>query len=47
MFDADVGREAKRYVVQQIDTSAEGPERAVIELRKMVEHALKKAGITY
>ncbi|MBA3457861.1 MAG: hypothetical protein H0T42_32560 [Deltaproteobacteria bacterium] len=47
MFDADVGREAKRHVAQPIDTSAEGPERALIELRKMVEHALKKAEITY
>ena len=46
MFDADVGREAKRYVAQPIDTSAEGPERALIELRKMVESALKKAGIS-
>lgn len=47
MFDADVGREAKRHVAQPIDTTAEGPERALIELRKMIEHALKKAGITY
>ena len=46
MFDADIGREAKRYVAQPIDTSVEGPERALVELRKMVEHALKKAGIS-
>jgi uncharacterized membrane protein YkvA (DUF1232 family) len=45
MFEADVGREAKRHAPQPIDTSVEGPERALIELRKMVEHALKKAGI--
>jgi uncharacterized membrane protein YkvA (DUF1232 family) len=46
MFDADIGREAKRQTPQVIDTSVEGPERALIELRKMVEHALKKAGIS-
>src|SRR5688572_1586161 len=40
MFDADVGREAKRHAPQQIDTKVEGPERALIELRKMIEHAL-------
>jgi len=45
MFDADVGREAKKYVVQQIDTKVEGPERALVELRKMIDHALSKAGI--
>jgi uncharacterized membrane protein YkvA (DUF1232 family) len=45
MFDADVGREAKRYTPQQIDTKVEGPARAVIELRKMIESALAKAGI--
>jgi uncharacterized membrane protein YkvA (DUF1232 family) len=45
MFDADVGREAKRYVVQKIDTSVEGPARALIELRKMIDSALSKAGI--
>ncbi len=46
MFDADIGREAKRQAPQLIDTKVEGPERALIELRKMVEHALKKAGIS-
>lgn len=46
MFDADIGREAKRHAPQQIDTRVEGPERALIELRKMIEHAIKKAGIT-
>jgi uncharacterized membrane protein YkvA (DUF1232 family) len=46
MFDADIGREAKRQTQQVIDTSVEGPERALIELRKMVAHALEKAGIS-
>jgi uncharacterized membrane protein YkvA (DUF1232 family) len=41
MFDADVGREAKKFVAQDIDTHVEGPERALVELRKMLEHALK------
>ena len=45
-FDADVGREAKRYVAEEINTKVEGAERVLIELRKMVESALKKAGIT-
>jgi hypothetical protein len=46
MFDADVGRESKRQTDQPIDTHVEGPERALIELRKMAEHGLKKAGIS-
>ena len=46
MFEADIGREAKRHVPQTIDTKVEGAERALIELRKMAEHALKKAGIS-
>lgn len=46
MFEADVNREAKRYKAEQIDTRIEGPERALIELRKMIDHALKKAGIS-
>lgn len=45
MFDADVTREAKRYKAQTIDTSAGGPERALIELRKMAEHSLRKSGL--
>jgi uncharacterized membrane protein YkvA (DUF1232 family) len=45
LFDADVTREAKRYKPQQIDVSAGGPERALIELRKMAQHSLKKAGV--
>lgn len=44
-FVADVGREAKRHVSSPIDVTG-GPDRAIIELRKMAEHALKKAGIT-
>ena len=43
MFDADVGREAKRHVAETIDTKVEGAERAIIELRKMIEAALTKA----
>ena len=43
-FDADVSREAKRHVPQPIEMVG-GPERAIIELRKMVQHGLKKAGI--
>ena len=46
MFDADVGREAKRHTSHPIDTAVEGPARALIELRKMVEHGLKQAGIS-
>lgn len=45
MFDADITREAKRHTAQKIDTSAQGPERALIELRKMIESALQKADI--
>lgn len=43
MFDADIGREAKRHVAEVIDTKVEGPERAVIDLKKMIEAALTKA----
>lgn len=42
MFEADVGREAKRHAPQTIDTKKEGADRALVELRKMIEHALKK-----
>lgn len=45
MFDADVSREAKRHTPQPIDTKVEGPARALVELRKMIEHAVTKAGI--
>lgn len=45
MFEADVAREAKRHKPQPIDTSVGGPERALVELRKMTEHGLRKAGI--
>jgi uncharacterized membrane protein YkvA (DUF1232 family) len=44
MFDADVGREAKRITAAQI-SSKEGADRTIIELRKMLEHALKRAGV--
>ncbi len=40
----DVGREAKRHVAAPIVVEG-GAERAIIELRKMAEHGLKKAGI--
>ena len=43
-FDADVAREAKRYTPQPIEMTG-GPERAIIELRKMMRHGLNKAGI--
>jgi uncharacterized membrane protein YkvA (DUF1232 family) len=46
MFEADIGREAKRHTAQVIDTKVEGPERALIELRKMIDHAIAKAGIS-
>lgn len=44
-FIADVGREAKRYKPSPIDTRVGGPERALIELRKMARSTLKKAGL--
>jgi uncharacterized membrane protein YkvA (DUF1232 family) len=44
MFDADVGREAKRLTPQPIP-SKEGADRAIIELRKMLESGLKRAGV--
>ncbi len=43
-FVADVGREAKRHKAGAIDVTG-GAERAIIELRKMTEAGLKKAGI--
>ena len=46
MFDADVSREAKRVTAAPIDTAIESPERAIVELRKMIESALQKAGIS-
>jgi uncharacterized membrane protein YkvA (DUF1232 family) len=42
MFDADIGREAKRQAPHPI-VSTEGAARTLIELRKMVDHALKRA----
>jgi uncharacterized membrane protein YkvA (DUF1232 family) len=44
MFDADVGREAKRITPAPVATK-DGAERTVVELRKMLEHALKRAGV--
>ena len=44
MFDADVGREAKRVTSAPV-ASKDGAERTIIELRKMLEHALKRAGV--
>lgn len=44
MFDADISREAKRVHPAPI-VLKDGPERTVIELRKMLESALKRAGI--
>lgn len=43
-FVNDVGREAKKHVSSPIDMAG-GAERAIIELRKMTEHGLKKAGV--
>lgn len=43
-FEADVTREARRHQPQPIEMTG-GPERAIIELRKMMRHGLKKAGI--
>ncbi len=45
MFEADVGREAKRHQPEPIDTT-QGADRALVELRKMIVHSLKQAGIT-
>ena len=44
MFDADIGREAKRITPQPIPAK-EGADRVVIELRKMLEAGLKRAGV--
>jgi uncharacterized membrane protein YkvA (DUF1232 family) len=43
-FDADVGREAKRHAAVPIE-NAGGAGRTIIELRKMIEAALKRAGL--
>lgn len=42
-FDADIGREAKRHVPHPI--TADGANRPVTELRKMLEAALKRANL--
>jgi uncharacterized membrane protein YkvA (DUF1232 family) len=44
MFDADVAREAKRITPQPI-SAKDGADRTIIELRKMLEAALKRAGV--
>lgn len=44
MFDADIGREAKKVKPAPIGTGKDA-DRQVIELRKMLEHALKRAGV--
>jgi len=44
MFEADVGREAKSRVPQSIGTG-DAATRSINELRKMMEHALKRAGL--
>ena len=43
-FEADIGREAKRHVSAPV-AGNETPERIVIELKKMLEAALKRAGL--
>jgi uncharacterized membrane protein YkvA (DUF1232 family) len=43
-FDADVTREARKHKPQPIEMTG-GPERAIIELRKMMKHGLTKAGV--
>lgn len=45
LFDADVAREAKRLVPHPIGGGEQG-QRAVIELRKMLVHAVERAGVT-
>src|SRR5678815_2661704 len=40
-FDADIAREAKKHTPQPIEMEG-GAERAIIELRKMMQHGLKK-----
>ncbi len=42
MFDADIGREAKRHQPQDLGTG-DAAKRAIVELEKMFEHALKRA----
>jgi uncharacterized membrane protein YkvA (DUF1232 family) len=45
MFEADVGREAKRHTAHPLGTNVGSAERVLVELRKMAEHGLEKAGI--
>lgn len=44
-LEANVKRELARYQAQPIDLAGGGPERAVIEVKKMLAHAAKKAGV--
>lgn len=44
MFDADIGREAKRHTPQSLGTG-DAATRSIGELQKMFEHALKRAGL--
>jgi uncharacterized membrane protein YkvA (DUF1232 family) len=44
LFIADVTREATKFKPQPIDVTG-GAERPLVELRKMVVHALKRAGV--
>lgn len=45
MLAANVEREARAYQPHPIERTG-GPERALIEVKKMFTHALKKAGVT-
>ena len=44
MLEANLGRELKKYKPQPIEVTG-GPERALVEVRKMFEHAIKKTGV--
>jgi uncharacterized membrane protein YkvA (DUF1232 family) len=44
VFEADIGREAKRVKAAPIGTG-EGAARSITELSKMLEHALQRAGL--
>lgn len=44
VFEADIGREAKRVKPAPIGAGSDAA-REIIELRKMLEHALKRAGL--
>jgi uncharacterized membrane protein YkvA (DUF1232 family) len=44
MFDADIGREAKRHTPQSLGEGTAAT-RQIVELEKMFEHALKRANL--